>query len=200
MNSYNIPKWLKLAIGLLGLGIGQRLFLTGIVFPLATESNIPIVLAVLGLFLLGIGLSLVIPIGIRFYKKYRNDRRLHRILLSYVASSLLLGIGIGLLGEAAYHFSDLSYEDIKTGMWFISSIGQLALRLLLLFSLVCIYKKQGVRKQLIVHYVMLIGLILVSGMSQLVSLGFPDMGEIALSIVDSFLLIIWLYYLHLKIK
>ena len=59
---------------MLSLGVGQRLFLTGVVSPWTEDMSISVVLFVISFVCLGLGLVLIIPIGLTYYKQYHSDR------------------------------------------------------------------------------------------------------------------------------
>lgn len=191
---FNISKFWRLAAGLLSLGVGQRLFLTGVVSPWTEDMSISVVLFVISFVCLGLGLVLIIPIGLTYYKQYHSDRRLLKSLGTYFLATVLLGLMIGIVGQLLYDYTNLSYTEIKTGMWAITSFSHNILKVTLCFALVSIFKKLPMRsrKQLLV--LPIVGSCILTILSIAFSLWLPELASVLLSIVDILIIIATLYY------
>lgn len=138
----------RLSLGLLLLGIGQRLLYTGVVSPWARDRSLPILLLVLSLVALALGVVLVLPLIVWFYKYHRSDKRLTKLILVYLLSATVVGLVIGRVGQLLYDHTSLAYYAVRTGVWAVSTISQGVLKLFLCFGLVSIYKQLPIRKRL----------------------------------------------------
>lgn len=201
MNKY-LPTWLQITIGVLSLGIAQKLLLTDVLSPLLTEKQPSVIVFILAIILLIIGLMMLVPISIRFYRNYNSDKRLKKVIISYFLMSIALGIVIGGIGELTYRLFDFSYQDVKTGMLVLTNLLQLVLKLYGIYCFVCIYKKLSIKihtKQIMLSLVIFM---LISSFIQLGNAFLAPINDTILSVIDSFLLIGYFNYLlyYKKIK
>lgn len=194
VNKY-LPKWLQIALGVLSLGIAQKLLLTGVLSPLSTDQRISFTVVVLAIILLIVGLNMLAPICIRFYRTYKYDNRLKKVIISYFLMSIFFGVVIGGIGELTYRWFDVSYQDVKMGMLLLTNLLQILLKLYGIYCLVCIYKKLSIKihiKQIVLSLV--IGMLISSGI-QLVNVLVGPINDTILSVIDSFLLLGYFNYL-----
>ncbi|MBF0779385.1 hypothetical protein [Streptococcus cuniculi] len=194
-----LSKFWRLALGLLLVGVGQRLLLTGVLSPWATDTALSIVLPLMSLAFCAVGLFLVIPIGVWFYKLHRSDKRLPKLILAYLLTAVTVGFLIGGLGQLLYDHTSFSYSNVKTGIWVFSTIIQTDLKVILIYSLVKIDRALPIKEDwrqttpplLIATGCTMVALVL--------SLWLPTVGGVVVSVVDSLILMATLYYFIYRI-
>ena len=194
MKVLRFSRFWRLAIGLLFLGVGQRLLFTGAISPALVEEGLSLILTLLSLLFLMIGTVLIFPIAIWFYKQYRSDKRLNYTILIYLFSAILCGILIGGLGQVLYDHTSLEYGHVKIAIWAFTTIVQTFLKVILSYSLVSIYKALPIKNRLEqLRLPVLVSTILVACCLAL-AIWFPILGSFVLSIADALILIFTLYY------
>lgn len=189
-----------LALGLLALGVSQRLLMLGVVSPWARDKVFPLVLLVLGLICGLGGALLLLPLVVQFYKTHRSDKRLVISLGAYLLATVISGLLIGGLGQVLYDQTSWSYDQVKTGIWLVSSLVQLALKLLFAFSLVSIYRHQPIRRRLRLLVLPVLGALVVLLLTLVISLWWSSLGTWLVSLTDAGLLLAMLYYLIYMMK
>lgn len=195
-----LSKFWRLSLGLLFFGIGQRLFYTGVVSPWARDRGLPILLLVLNFVALVLGLLLIIPVIVWFYKRYRSDKRLPKLIIAYLLSAVVAGLVIGGIGQLLYDHTSFAYYAVRTGVWTMSTIIQSILKLVLCFGLVSIHKNVPIRKRSNYLRLPLVVVILVSICTALLSYFLPTVGSILVSLIDAIVLISTLYYFIYLVK
>ncbi len=195
-----LSKFWRLSLGLLFFGIGQRLFYTGVVSPWARDRGLPILLLVLNFVALVLGLLLIIPVVVWFYKRYRSDKRLPKLIIAYLLSAVVAGLVIGGIGQLLYDHTSFAYYAVRTGVWTMSTIIQSILKLVLCFGLVSIHKNVPIRKRGNYLWLPLVVVILVSICTALLSYFLPTVGSILVSLIDAIVLISTLYYFIYLVK
>lgn len=200
IDKLKFSKFWRLSLGLLFLGIGQRFFYTGAISPWATDRGRPVLLVVLSLVTLGLGLALVLPLMVWFYKRHRSDKRLSKLMLAYLLGVVISGIIIGGLGQLLYDHTSFAYYAVRTGVWIMSTIIQSILKVILCFGLVSIHKALPIRQRRSHLWLPLIGVVLVSICILLLSYFLPTVGSILVSLVDAIVLISTLYYFIYLVK
>lgn len=194
MQRIRFSRFWRLAIGLLLLGMGQRLLFTGAISPVVVEKSLSLILTLLSLLFLMIGTVLVFPIVIWFYKRYRSDKRLNHTILLYLFSAILCGILIGGFGQILYDYTSLEYTHVKIAIWAFTTIIQTFLKVILSYSLVSIYKALPIKSRVDqLRLPVLISMLLVA-FCLAIAAWFPILGSFILSISDAFILISTLYY------
>lgn len=199
-NKLNLSKFWKLSLGLLLLGIGQRLFYTVAVSPWATDRGTPLLVVVISFASLGLGLGFLIPLIIWFYKGYRSDKRLVRLILFYLLSVAIAGFVIGGIGQLLYDYTGFSYQSVRTGVWVMSILIQSVLKLLMCFGLASIYQKLPIRSRKQALWLPLTGVLGVTICLLLFNYWFPSVGTYLVSVGDTLLLIGTLYYFIVRKK
>lgn len=189
-----IPPFWRLVLGLCFFGLGQRLFLTGVLSSWATDTTLSFFLPLLSLVFLLVALFLILPIGIRFYKEYRFDKRLIKIIELYFLSILVCGLVVGIIGEVLYDYTSFSYIGVKTGSWFVTTIIQNILKVILCFGLVSIYQRLPIisRKKNLLQPIVWSSLL--SLISCLLALWLPAIASVLLSAVDTLIFVAVSYY------
>lgn len=200
IDKLKFSKFWRLSLGLLLLGIGQRLIYTGAVSPWATDRGLPVLLIILSLVALVLGLALVLPLMVWFYKCHRSDKRLSKLILLYLLGAALSGLIIGGIGQFLYDHTSFAYYSVRTGVWTISLIIQSILKLILCFGLVSIYKQAPIRSRKSMLWLPLAGVLVVTLCLVLVNYWLPALGEYLTSLVDAVLLISTLYYFIYLVK
>lgn len=190
----------RLALGLLAFGVSQRLLMLGVVSPWARDKVFPLVLLVLGLICGLGGAVLLLPLVVQFYKTHRSDKRLVISLGAYLLATVISGLLIGGLGQVLYDQTSWSYDQVKTGIWLVSSLVQLALKLLFAFSLVSIYRHQPIRRRLRLSVLPVLGALVVLLLTLVISLWWSSLGTWLVSLTDAGLLLAMLYYLIYVMK
>ena len=194
MKVIRFSRFWRLAIGLLFLGVGQRLLFTGAISPAVVEEGLSLILTLLSLLFLMIGTVLIFPIAIWFYKQYRSDKRLNYTILIYLFSAILCGILIGGFGQILYDHTSLEYGHVKIAIWAFTTIVQTFLKVILSYSLVSIYKALPIKNRLEqLRLPVLVSTILVACCLAL-AIWFSILGSFVLSIADALILIFTLYY------
>ena len=194
MKVLRFSRFWRLAIGLLFLGVGQRLLFTGAISPVIVEEGLSFILTLFSLLFLIIGTVLIFPITIWFYRQYRSDKRLNHTILIYLFSAILCGILIGGFGQILYDHTSLEYDHVKITIWAFTTIIQTFLKVILFYSLVSIYKALPMKTRLEqLRLPVLVSTILVA-CCLAIAVWFPILGSFVLSIGDALILIFTLYY------
>ena len=191
MKILRFSRFWRLAIGLLFLGVGQRLLFTGAISPAVVEEGLSLILTLLSLLFLMIGTVLIFPIAIWFYKQYRSDKRLNHTILF---SAILCGILIGGLGQVLYDHTSLEYGHVKIAIWAFTTIVQTFLKVILSYSLVSIYKALPIKSRVDQLRLPVLVSMLIVAFCLAIAVWFPILGSFVLSIGDALILIFTLYY------
>ena len=194
MKILRLSRFWRLAIGLLFLGVGQRLLFTGAIFPVIVEEGLSLILTLFSLLFLIIGIVLIFPITIWFYRQYRSDKRLNHTILIYLFSAILCGILIGGLGQVLYDHTSLEYGHVKIAIWAFTTIVQTFLKVILSYSLVSIYKALPIKSRVDQLRLPVLVSMLIVAFCLAIAVWFPILGSFVLSIGDALILIFTLYY------
>lgn len=112
----------------------------------------------------------------------------------YLLSATCAGFVIGGSGQLLYNYTSFAYQDIRTGVWMISTIIQSILKLILCFGLVSIYKQLPIRGRGNLIWLPLVGVIMTDICLMLLNYWLPAVGSVFSSLVDAVVLIFTLYY------
>ena len=194
MKILRLSRFWRLAIGLLFLGVGQRLLFTGAISPVIVEEGLSLILTLFSLLFLIIGIVLIFPITIWFYRQYRSDKRLNHTILIYLFSAILCGILIGGLGQVLYDHTSLEYGHVKIAIWAFTTIVQTFLKVILSYSLVSIYKVLPIKSRVDQLRLPVLVSMLIVAFCLAIAVWFPILGSFVLSIGDALILIFTLYY------
>lgn len=194
MKILRFSRFWRLAIGLLFLGVGQRLLFTGAISPAVVEEGLSLILTLFSLLFLIIGTVLIFPITIWFYRQYRSDKRLNHTILIYLFSAILCGILIGGLGQVLYDHTSLEYGHVKIAIWAFTTIVQTFLKVILSYSLVSIYKALPIKSRVDQLRLPVLVSMLIVAFCLAIAVWFPILGSFVLSIGDALILIFTLYY------
>ena len=194
MKILRLSRFWRLAIGLLFLGVGQRLLFTGAISPVIVEERLSLIRTLFSLLFLIIGIVLIFPITIWFYRQYRSDKRLNHTILIYLFSAILCGILIGGLGQVLYDHTSLEYGHVKIAIWAFTTIVQTFLKVILSYSLVSIYKALPIKSRVDQLRLPVLVSMLIVAFCLAIAVWFPILGSFVLSIGDALILIFTLYY------
>ena len=194
MKILRLSRFWRLAIGLLFLGVGQRLLFTGAISPVIVEEGLSLILTLFSLLFLIIGIVLIFPITIWFYRQYRSDKRLNHTILIYLFSAILCGILIGGLGQVLYDHTSLEYGHVKIAIWAFTTIVQTFLKVILSYSLVSIYKALPIKSRVDQLRLPVLVSMLIVAFCLAIAVWFPILGSFVLSIGDALILIFTLYF------
>lgn len=194
MKILRLSRFWRLAIGLLFLGVGQRLLFTGAISPVIVEEGLSLILTLFSLLFLIIGIVLIFPITIWFYRQYRSDKRLNHTILIYLFSAILCGILIGGLGQVLYDHTSLEYGHVKIAIWAFTTIVQTFLKVILSYNLVSIYKALPIKSRVDQLRLPVLVSMLIVAFCLAIAVWFPILGSFVLSIGDALILIFTLYY------
>ncbi len=195
-----LSRFWRLSLSLLLLGIGQRLMYTGVVSPWARDRGLPVLLLVLSLVAFVLGIALLLPLLVWFYKLHRSDKRLPKLVLAYLLTAVTLGFIIGGLGQLLYDHTSFAYDAVRIGVWTMSTIVQSVLKVILCFGLVSIHKNLPIRERRNCLWLPLVGVIMVSICIVLLSYFLPTVGSVLASVIDAIVLIATLYYFSYLVK
>lgn len=183
-----------LAFGFICFGLGQRLLGVGIVQPLVQDRQYSMILGIVGGLLFIFGGTLLLKVAIWFIKNYNQENRVLKIIAYGLASSILLALIMGLLGQLLYDQRVADYQSLKTVIWSISAIGQTTIKLVTLYALIICYQgKMFSWKEKSLKHLVLLGVIVaiaVIGISLLV----PQLAIVVQYIMDTLLLLGTIYY------
>lgn len=194
MKILRFSRFWRLAIGLLFLGVGQRLLFTGAISPVIVEEGLSLILTLFSLLFLIIGTVLIFPITIWFYRQYRSDKRLNHTILIYLFSAILCGILIGGLGQVLYDNTSLEYTHVKIAIWAFTTIIQTFLKVILSYSLVSIYKDLPIKSRVDQLRLPVLASMIIVTVCLAIATWFHILGSFVLSIADALILIFTLYY------
>lgn len=200
MHKFQHQKFWRLSLGLLLIGIGQRLFYTGAVLPWVNDTTLPLTWIVTSMICFLLGFMCVLPLAIWFYKTYRSDERLLKLIGFYLLFACLLGVVIGGLGQLLYELTSFTYATVQIGIWVSSTISQNLLKLIFCFGLVSIYKQLPIGKRmcLVRLPLVVVGVLTVGTLFLTVCL--PEISSLLTSVIDAVLLIAILYYFMYLMK
>lgn len=200
IDKWKLSRFWRLSLGLLLLGMGQRLLYTGAVSPWAMDRGLPVLLLLLSLVALVVGLVLILPLVSWFYKLHRSDKRLPKLILLYLLSATLVGLVIGGIGQLLYDHTSFAYAAVQTGIWATSTIIQSVLKLILCFGLTSIHKNLPIRQRRNYLWLPIVGVVLVSICLVLLNYWIPTVGSVLVSLTDALVLISTLYYFTYLVK
>ncbi|MGT2911557.1 hypothetical protein ACVR1I_07585 [Streptococcus cameli] len=184
----------RLAIGLLLLGVGQRLLLTGGVTSWATDIGWSPILILLSFILLIVGILLIAPIGMWFYRANCSDPRLKKLVLFYLLTTVMIGLVVGGIGQLLYDYTTFTYTDVKMGIWLVSTMLQMLLKIALCYCLVSLHRQLSIRGRRSILWLPSILSIFFLSITMGLTIWIPSVGNVLVSVVDSFILIAILYY------
>lgn len=184
----------RLAIGLLFLGVGQRLLLTGGVTSWATDISWSPILILLSIILLIVGILLIIPIGMWFYRVNCSNQLLKKLVLFYLLTTVMIGLVVGGIGQLLYDYTTFTYTDVKMGIWLVSTLLQVLLKIALCYCLVSLHRQLPIRGRRSMLWLPSILSILFLSITMGLTIWIPSVGNVLVSVVDSFILIATLYY------
>lgn len=200
IHKMKLSRFWRLSLSLLLLGIGQRLMYTGVVSPWARDRGLPVLLLVLSLVALVLGIALLLPLLVWFYRRHRSDKRLPKLILAYLLTAVTLGFIIGGFGQLLYDHTSFAYDAVRIGVWTMSTIVQSVLKVILCFGLVSIHKNLPIRERRNCLWLPLVGVIMVSICIVLLSYFLPTVGSVLVSVIDAIVLIATLYYFSYLVK
>ena len=193
-------RYSELVIGFLCFGLGQRLLGIGILKPWAVNRQLSLELGVVGFILFIVGTICFVRLLFWLLKYYNQGNQVLKVLSMAFLVSVVAGFIMGLLGQFLYDQMSISYPVVKNIIWILSSLIQVTIKIMVLYSLICFYRRKRLSfKEK--EFQKLIGLaLLIVGIVYSFSLFVPRLAEILLFVTDSFLILGSVYYFVIKEK
>lgn len=187
-----------LVLGYVCFGLGQKLLETSVLVPMAQAKRIDVWIGSIGSVLFTLGSVCLFSLLGWFVKYYNQNHSVLKIFGLGVLASLSVGFVIGLSGQLVYNHTSIGYEQIKYGIWSISTLCQLIIKLMVLFQLWCVYQGRActfqdsnLQKSIWVCVLVWLGL---NGIGLLV----PQILDIGVYLMDSVLILGTVYTFMIK--
>lgn len=186
--------WL-FTLGIICLGLGQRLSRLGFLQPWAEDRSLLIVIGVLGLILFAIGSAFLLKVLIWLFRHFNQNNQLIKVMLLATGAVILSGFVIGSLGQILYDNTSLDYGFVKDGIWLVTCLAQALIKSTVIFVVSCFLTNRPFtfKNKKYHNLLMLVGLLTLS--ATLIGLLVPIVSESLLFIVDTALVVGITYYL-----
>lgn len=176
--------FLMYILGLMFYGMGSYLFLNELLMAKMDVFGDTNLFSILGLLLIITGISLLLFLFYRFYKRVSDKKKIHLALRNYLLVTLVFGVGLGLLGESMYRFTDKSYEWVKSFIWVLTSCIQGITRFIFLYYCLKLIQEKTIDWKNEWLKKLLLGVLLILSVSIGISLLFPVLGSLIRFIAD----------------
>ena len=171
-------------LGLMLYGIGSYLFLNELLISMFNASRNANIFYVLGVLTISSGVGLLLFLFYQFYKRVPTKEKIRRVLRNYLLLVLISGVVLGLMGEAIYRSTDMSYEWVKTVIWIVTTYVQGLLRFLFIYYCLTLLIEKPMNWKDPLLRKMLVGVFLLLGVSMGIRLVLPMLGSLAMFIAD----------------
>lgn len=171
-------------LGLMLYGIGSYLFLNELLISMFNASRNADVFYGLGVLTISAGVGLLLFLFYQFYKRVPTKEKTRRVLRNYLLLVLISGVVLGLMGEAIYRSTDMSYEGVKTVIWIVTTYVQGVLRFLFIYYCLTLLIEKPMNWKDPLLRKMLVGVFLLLSVSMGIRLVLPMLGSLAMFIAD----------------
>lgn len=182
--------------GLMLYGMGSYFFMNERVLLEFASHETNRLFSMVGIFAVGIGVSLIIYLFYQFYKRVAQKQKLKRALKAYLLVVLIGGLTFGLLGEGIYRWTQQSYDWVKQFIWVLTTYIQEITRVIFLYYCLMLYQENPLDWKSTVFRKMLGGVFLLLSFTIWIQLFFPVIGSVILCMTD-LILAIGVVYLEL---
>lgn len=171
-------------LGLMLYGIGSYLFLNELLISMFNASRNANIFYGLGVLTISAGVGLLLFLFYQFYKRVPTKEKTRRVLRNYLLLVLISGVVLGLMGEAIYRSTDMSYEGVKTVIWIVTTYVQGLLRFLFIYYCLTLLIEKPMNWKDPLLRKMLVGVFLLLSVSMGIRLVLPMLGSLAMFIAD----------------
>lgn len=171
-------------LGLMLYGIGSYLFLNELLISMFNASRNANIFYGLGVLTISVGVGLLLFLFYQFYKRVPTKEKTRRVLRNYLLLVLISGVVLGLMGEAIYRSTDMSYEWVKTVIWIVTTYVQGVLRFLFIYYCLTLLIEKPMNWKDPLLRKMLVGVFLLLSVSMGIRLVLPMLGSLAMFIAD----------------
>lgn len=171
-------------LGLMLYGIGSYLFLNELLISMFNASRNADIFHGLGVLTISAGVGLLLFLFYQFYKRVPTKEKTRRVLRNYLLLVLISGVVLGLMGEAIYRSTDMSYEWVKTVIWIVTTYVQGVLRFLFIYYCLTLLIEKPMNWKDPLLRKMLVGVFLLLSVSMGIRLVLPMLGSLAMFIAD----------------
>lgn len=171
-------------LGLMLYGIGSYLFLNELLISMFNASRNADIFYGLGVLTISAGVGLLLFLFYQFYKRVPTKEKTRRVLRNYLLLVLISGVVLGLMGEAIYRSTDMSYEWVKTVIWIVTTYVQGVLRFLFIYYCLTLLIEKPMNWKDPLLRKMLVGVFLLLSVSMGIRLVLPMLGSLAMFIAD----------------
>ena len=176
--------FLMYVLGLMLYGIGSYLFLNELLISMFNASRNANIFYGLGVLTTSAGVGLLLFLFYQFYKRVPMKEKTRRVLRNYLLLVLISGVVLGLMGEAIYRSTDMSYEWVKTVIWIVTTYVQGVLRFLFIYYCLTLLIEKPMNWKDPLLRKMLVGVFLLLSVSMGIRLVLPMLGSLAMFIAD----------------
>ena len=171
-------------LGLMLYGIGSYLFLNELLISMFNASRNADIFYGLGVLTVSAGVGLLLFLFYQFYKRVPTKEKTRKVLRNYLLLVLISGVVLGLMGEAIYRSTDMSYEWVKTVIWIVTTYVQGVLRFLFIYYCLTLLIEKPMNWKDPLLRKMLVGVFLLLSVSMGIRLVLPMLGSLAMFIAD----------------
>lgn len=171
-------------LGLMLYGIGSYLFLNELLISMFNASRNANIFYGLGVLTISAGVGLLLFLFYQFYKRVPTKEKTRKVLRNYLLLVLISGVVLGLMGEAIYRSTDMSYEWVKTVIWIVTTYVQGVLRFLFIYYCLTLLIEKPMNWKDPLLRKMLVGVFLLLSVSMGIRLVLPMLGSLAMFIAD----------------
>lgn len=171
-------------LGLMLYGMGSYLFLNDLLASRMEDELSINLINFLGILSISAGLCILIYLFYQFYKRMTEKQKVRNALRNYLLIVLISGVALGLLGEAAYRGTSMSYDLIKNLIWVLTTYIQGIVRFVFLYYCLKLLLKESFDWKNPLLKKMLLGVFLLLSASIGVRLLIPILGSMVMFMAD----------------
>lgn len=170
--------------GLMLYGMGSYLFLNDLLSARMEDDLSLNLMNFFGVLAVCLGLCLLLFLFYQFYKRVQFKQKTRNALRNYLLVVLISGAALGLLGEAIYRATNMSYDEVKNLIWVLTTYIQGIVRFIFLYYCLKLISNEAFDWKNSQLKKLLLGVLLLLSVSIGVGLLFPIFGSMVMFIAD----------------